>query len=47
MSAEELDIERHGDLLAYLRQTNRIQPNETPRIQTLGGGHDLDRRPEF
>lgn len=34
----DLDIERPGDLLAYLRGTGRIAPDETPRFQTLGGG---------
>ncbi|CAA9586471.1 MAG: hypothetical protein AVDCRST_MAG18-3933 [uncultured Thermomicrobiales bacterium] len=37
MSAD-LDIERPGDLLAYLREHGRIDPAETPRFQTLGGG---------
>jgi aminoglycoside phosphotransferase (APT) family kinase protein len=37
MSAD-LDIERPGDLLAYLRETGRIAPDETPHFQTLGGG---------
>ena len=35
---DDLDIERPGDLLAYLRETGRIAPDETPRFQTLGGG---------
>ncbi len=34
----DLDIERPGDLLAYLRAEGRIAPDETPRFQTLGGG---------
>lgn len=34
----ELDIERPGDLLAYLREQGRIGPDERPRLQVLGGG---------
>lgn len=33
-----LDIEQPQALIAYLRQTGRIAPDETPRIQRLEGG---------
>ena len=33
-----LDIEQHGQLVAYLRETGRIAPNETPQVRTLAGG---------
>ncbi len=35
---DELDIERHEQLIAYLRDTGRIGRDETPRCTTLGGG---------
>jgi 5-methylthioribose kinase len=35
---EELDIERPGELVAYLRATGRIGPDETPRVEVLAGG---------
>jgi fructosamine-3-kinase len=38
MSVEQLDIEQPGQLLAYLRATNRIAPDETPQMRTLAGG---------
>jgi aminoglycoside phosphotransferase (APT) family kinase protein len=34
----DLDIERPDDLLAYLRATGRVAPDESPRVQTLAGG---------
>ena len=34
----DLDIEQHEQLLAYLRATGRITPDETPRLRTLAGG---------
>jgi 5-methylthioribose kinase len=34
----ELDIERPGDLVEYLRHTHRIGPDETPRVRVLAGG---------
>jgi 5-methylthioribose kinase len=36
--SDELDIERHDQLVAYLRDTGRIARAETPRCTTLGGG---------
>jgi aminoglycoside phosphotransferase (APT) family kinase protein len=34
-----LDIERHDQLIAYLRQTGRIAPDEaSPQVRTLAGG---------
>src|SRR5258706_5364735 len=38
MNADDLDIERPGALVAYLRETARIAPNESPRIEVLAGG---------
>lgn len=35
---ENLDIEQPAHLLAYLRASGRIAPDETPAMQTLGGG---------
>jgi aminoglycoside phosphotransferase (APT) family kinase protein len=37
-SDELLDIEDESSLLSYLRATNRIAPDETPRVRTLAGG---------
>lgn len=34
----ELDIERPGELLAYLREQGRIPPDEVPQFHILGGG---------
>lgn len=34
----DLDIERPGDLLDYLREQGRIGPDEAPRLRVLGGG---------
>src|SRR3954464_13347838 len=34
----ELDIERPGELVSYLRETGRIAADETPRVQVLAGG---------
>src|SRR5207245_1055077 len=36
--SEELDIERHDQLIAYLRDTGRIARDEMPACQTLAGG---------
>ena len=33
-----VDIENADDLLRYLRETGRIQPNDTPSFRTLRGG---------
>jgi tRNA A-37 threonylcarbamoyl transferase component Bud32 len=33
-----LDIERHDQLVAYLRNTGRIGPAESPQVRTLAGG---------
>jgi 5-methylthioribose kinase len=33
-----LDIEQPGDLLAYLRQSGHIAPDETPTVERLAGG---------
>ena len=33
-----MDIEQHDQLLAYLRGTGRIAPDETPQVRTLAGG---------
>jgi aminoglycoside phosphotransferase (APT) family kinase protein len=33
-----LDLEHPDQLIAYLRQTGRIGPNETPKIRILAGG---------
>ena len=33
-----LDIEQHDQLIAYLRATGRIAPDETPQVRTLAGG---------
>jgi len=38
MSANELDIERPEQLLAYLRRTGRIDTGEQPHIVVLAGG---------
>jgi 5-methylthioribose kinase len=38
MSADELDIERPGALVSYLRETSNIAPDEDPRIEVLAGG---------
>src|SRR5688572_23648630 len=38
MGAFMLDIERHEDLVAYLRDAGRIRPDESPRCTTLAGG---------
>src|SRR5689334_7158814 len=38
MSDVPLDIEQPGQLLAYLRATNRIARDETPQMKTLAGG---------
>ncbi len=35
---EALDIERHDQLIAYLRESGRIEPEETPACTTLAGG---------
>lgn len=37
-SSDNLDIEQPGQLLTYLRQTERIAAHETPRLQVLAGG---------
>jgi aminoglycoside phosphotransferase (APT) family kinase protein len=34
----DLDIEQPGALVAYLRETGRIDPDETPVVTILGGG---------
>jgi aminoglycoside phosphotransferase (APT) family kinase protein len=34
----DLDIEQPDQLLAYLRTTGRIAPEETPQVRTLAGG---------
>ena len=34
----DLDIEQPDQLLAYLRDTGRIAPDETPQVRTLAGG---------
>lgn len=34
----DLDIERPGELLAYLREQGRIAPDEMPEFHILGGG---------
>ncbi|HEY8601450.1 MAG TPA: aminoglycoside phosphotransferase family protein [Thermomicrobiales bacterium] len=34
----DLDIERPGELLTYLREQGRIAPDEVPQFQVLGGG---------
>ena len=34
----DLDIERPGELLAYLREQGRIAPDEVPQFHVLGGG---------
>ena len=36
--SDDLDIERHDQLLAYLRATGRIAADESPDIRTLPGG---------
>ena len=36
--SESLDIERHDQLLAYLRESGRIAPDESPACTTLAGG---------
>ncbi|HET7568756.1 MAG TPA: aminoglycoside phosphotransferase family protein [Gaiellaceae bacterium] len=33
-----LDIERHDELVRYLRESGRIAPDERPAVRTLGGG---------
>src|SRR5688572_32913008 len=38
MGAFMLDIERHEDLVAYLRDAGRIGQGETPKCTTLAGG---------
>lgn len=38
MVTEGLDIEQHGDLIAYLRRTGRIGGEERPVIRSLNGG---------
>ena len=38
MLPDSLDIEQPAALLAYLRATGRIGPDETPRVQSLQGG---------
>jgi 5-methylthioribose kinase len=38
MMAEILDIERSDALVSYLRNTDRIGSNESPRIRVLAGG---------
>src|SRR3954471_353856 len=38
MGADQLDIEQPGALVAYLRETGRIAPDEEPRIEVLAGG---------
>ena len=35
---DDLDIEQHAQLPAYLRATQRIAPDETPEMKTLAGG---------
>src|SRR4051812_49673507 len=35
---DQIDIEQHDQLLAYLRATNRIASTETPHMETLAGG---------
>jgi 5-methylthioribose kinase len=35
---DDLDIERPGALLAWLREAGWIGPEETPRVETLAGG---------
>ena len=36
--SQELDIERHDQLVRYLCQTGRIGPGERPTLRTLSGG---------
>src|SRR5215212_6298702 len=36
--AAELDIERPGELVAYLRAGGRIAVDEEPRVEVLAGG---------
>lgn len=36
--SNELDIEQHEQLIAYLRAAGRIKPDETPKCETLAGG---------
>jgi 5-methylthioribose kinase len=38
MTDHPLDIEDHGALLAYLRETGRISPEEIPEFTNLSGG---------
>jgi 5-methylthioribose kinase len=38
MTDHPLDIEDHGALLAYLRETGRINPDEVPEFANLAGG---------
>jgi 5-methylthioribose kinase len=38
MGAEQLDIEQQGALVAYLRETERIASDESPRVEVLAGG---------
>lgn len=38
MADDPLDIEQHDALVAYLRDTGRIAPDESPRVRTLAGG---------
>jgi aminoglycoside phosphotransferase (APT) family kinase protein len=38
MNVEEFDIEQPAALIAYLRETARIAPDESPRIEILAGG---------
>jgi 5-methylthioribose kinase len=35
---EQLDIERPGALVSYLRETGRIASDESPRVEVLAGG---------
>ena len=37
-SEQPLDIERHEQLVEYLRASGRIAPTETPQVRTLAGG---------
>jgi aminoglycoside phosphotransferase (APT) family kinase protein len=36
--SHDLDIERPGELVAYLRETGRITPADDPRVTVLAGG---------
>ena len=38
MTGRHVDIERHDELLRYLRDSGRIGPDERPEVHTLAGG---------